>query len=216
MDKIFPQHIYKFEVPNYKEINKDIISEIHKLYQEDPMGVQMTNSGGWHSENQKPKFEELSQIISNCFSKFILNLDDNINIGEIWANVNYPNSSNISHNHGARTYMSGVYYVKVSKNCGNLYFLNPNTTSVMKRYPEIFVEEIKNYEIEYEPKEGDLYFFRGNLMHGVKENLSGDDRISISFNFPFPREENESACPGIYKNTKEKILEKRRKRGVRK
>ena len=99
MDKIFPQHIYKFEVPNYKVLNKYIISEIYELYQEDPMGVRMTNSGGWHSENSKPKFGELSQIISNFFSKYILNLNDNMNINEIWANINYQNSFNRAHNH---------------------------------------------------------------------------------------------------------------------
>ena len=37
-------------------------------------------------------------------------------------------------------------------------------------------------EIKYEPKEGELYFFSGNLSHRVGKNLTNEDRISISFN----------------------------------
>ena len=39
----------------------------------------------------------------------------------IWANINNKEDYNISHTHPYSHY-SGVYYVKVPKNSGNLYF----------------------------------------------------------------------------------------------
>ena len=40
-------------------------------------------------------------------------------------------------------------------------------------------------QVEYKPEEGDIYFFTGEIPHGVTKNMSDEDRISIAFNFNF-------------------------------
>ena len=37
--------------------------------------------------------------------------------------------------------------------------------------------------VDIEPQEGICYFFNAGKMHDVAENLSGLNRVSISFNF---------------------------------
>ena len=186
MDKIFPYNIYKFKVSNYKKLNKKLVSEIYKLKDNDINGIERSNRSGWHSETLEPKFKELSEIISNFFSKEILKVDKNLKITTIWASINSKNCFNEEHDHHG-AYYSGVYYVKVPKNSGNLYFINPYywNTKPIRKYPNICRYENENKEIEYKSKEGELYFFVGEMPHKVGKNLSNDDRISISFNFNF-------------------------------
>ena len=57
---------------------------------------------------------------------------------------------------------SGVYYLKSPKKSGDLYF------------PQL--------KQSFEPKENMLVLFNGSTRHGVKENLSDEERIAVSFN----------------------------------
>ncbi len=192
MDKIFPSHIYKFNIDT--DINKDLISEIYQLKEKDPKGLRRTNRGGWHSDTSNSKFKELSKLLSEIVCRKILNLDDDIFPGDIWANINPKDSFNMPHIHNA-AYFSGVYYVKVPENSGNLFFVNPfffrQLVMEEKKRQDIIFELDKFTDrywsliraVEYEPKEGDVYFFMGNTPHAVSKNLNDDDRISISFNF---------------------------------
>ena len=180
MDKIFPNLIYKFKIPNYKELNKNLISEIYDLKNKEPDGINRSNIGGWHSDLRTTKFIDLQKIICNHYTKTILKTNKDIKPSTIWANVNNKNDSNKIHNHRGSNY-SGVYYVKVPKDSGDLYFVN-HVTSLT--YPFNFYEQMFD-EIKYEPKEGELYFYSGNLSHRVGKNLTNEDRISISFNFNY-------------------------------
>ena len=192
MDKIFPYNIFKFKIEDYKNLNKNLISEIYDLKDELPDGIDRSNVGGWHSpafSNFKPNkiyLEKLRKIISDYFNKEISILNKDIGLNNVWININKKHNHNMIHDHH-KSFYSGVYYVKVPENSGNLYFYNPEIwfTGAIEK-PELFLN--KKYEkekVEYNSEEGDLYFFVGNLPHGVSKNLSDEDRISISFNFNF-------------------------------
>ena len=180
MDKIFPHHIYKFKVSNYENLNKKLISEIYDLKNIED-GTFRSNIGGWHSKLHTNKFVDLQKIICNHYTKTILKTNKDIKLSTIWANINNKNDYNLMHEHPGSHY-SGVYYVKVPKDSGNLYFINYNTSLTS---PFNYFDDGCADEIEYKPEEGYLYFFTGNLPHRVGENKTDDDRISISFNFNF-------------------------------
>ena len=57
---------------------------------------------------------------------------------------------------------SGVYYLKVPNNSGELYF------------PQL--------KQSFMPNENQLVLFNGSTRHGVKENLNDEERICVSFN----------------------------------
>ena len=78
--------------------------------------------------------------------------------------------------------MSAAYYVKVSKNCGTIKFLNPNSIS-RERHPLIEKDtDLNKNTVEITPNEGDLLIFPAYLTHSVNRNMSGEDRVVISFN----------------------------------
>ena len=163
MDKVFPYNIWKYKVPNYESLNKNLISEIYELKNNND-GIKSSNKGGWHSKRSKENFKELSKIISNIFSKEVLNENKTIYLTNIWSNINGNNCFNELHIHDG-AFCSGCYYVKIPKNSGNFYI------------------KYNKKEIKYEPENGDLYLFKGKSPHRVGKNLSNKDRISISFNF---------------------------------
>tara|TARA_B100000131_G_scaffold322747_1_gene377872 strand:+ start:334 stop:975 length:642 start_codon:yes stop_codon:yes gene_type:complete len=197
MIEVFPTDVHKFKVPNYKSLNKKLITKIYGLKKHTDKPYNMSNSGGWHSEyfdsndySRKSYYlNQLSEIIGKFFSDEILKLDMRVNPDTLWANINNKNSFNKTHTHGS-SYYSGVYYVKVPKNSGNLFLINPyywNTKKIRPSYHTKYRFESKYLEIEFPAVEGDLYFFNGCVPHRVGKNLTSDDRISVSFNFGYDR-----------------------------
>tara|TARA_B100000965_G_C19184585_1_gene580388 strand:- start:7 stop:630 length:624 start_codon:yes stop_codon:yes gene_type:complete len=193
MDKIFPYNVFKFKIKDYKKLNENLISEIYNLKNKNKEGINRSNAGGaWHSsvfrmfDNEYPNLEKLRKIISKYFSKEISVMNKDIETLAMWVNINGKDSYNQIHDH-RRAFYSGVYYIKVPKNSGNLYFYNPEIwfTDAFEK-PELFLNKKYDKEkIKYDSKEGDLYFFVGDLPHGVEKNISDEDRISVSFNFNF-------------------------------
>ena len=85
---------------------------------------------------------------------------------DVWINFSYPKSYNKSHNHSLdfnKNIFSGVYYVKVPEESGDLIF--PNSGDRIS------------------PKEGMTVLFHSSIWHAVEPNLSNDLRISFAFNY---------------------------------
>jgi hypothetical protein len=61
--------------------------------------------------------------------------------------------------------LSGVYYVSVPQNSGNL----------------IIQQQNRQYVIT--PQQGMFVFFAPDALHEVSENMSAEDRLSIGINF---------------------------------
>ena len=79
----------------------------------------------------------------------------------MWGMIYKKGEYAIEHDHWP-TLWSGVYYLKSPKNSGDLYF------------PQL--------KQSFEPKDNMLVLFSGNTRHGVKENLSDEERVAVSFN----------------------------------
>ena len=133
-----------------------------------------------------PVFFELIQEISNQvyqFAELFGFKGGRLVCTDSWINIASPGNFQEIHVHPI-SHFSVVYYVKVSKNCGNINFYSYTTNSDMFPLP------IENNETQlsfnycnYEPKESQLLIFRSNVEHGVNKNESNEDRVSISMNF---------------------------------
>ena len=89
---------------------------------------------------------------------------------EFWFNSALPGESTGAHNHNGKAIISGVYYLQVPENCGNIVFLKGNKE-----------------KLEIPAKSGKVVFFPPELDHFVQENMSSETRISLSFNcYLFP------------------------------
>ena len=89
---------------------------------------------------------------------------------EFWFNSALPGESTAVHNHNGKAIISGVYYLQIPDESGNV----------------VFIHEDKE-ELDIPAKPGKLIFFPAGLDHYVKENKGSGKRISMSFNcYLFP------------------------------
>ena len=108
-----------------------------------------------------------------------LNHKITINLQNLWINENLKNDYNQEHTHPGSSF-SGVYYIEVPENSGNIYFKNDpkefiELSSFFKNTEYDSHKEINNYNNQF-------ILFPSNLRHGVYPNCSDKPRISVSFN----------------------------------
>jgi len=181
--------------------HRGIVEAVEKIQATD-VGNQRSNEGGFQSRViHSPNFDNIET--SNLFNNVIYpaagmvakswSLPSNMDRVAYWYNVNYKYSSNREHTH-PRSFLSGVYYIKVPENSGNITFLRASSEHDKLEFIHEQISEkdlqIDNNRINsqhwYTPVEGMLILFPGHLSHFVRQNLTtevDDRRISLSFNF---------------------------------
>ena len=87
---------------------------------------------------------------------------------EFWFNIAGPGESTGWHDHKERSKLSGVYYLHVPDNSGDIHF--------RKKIDD------ETFEWKMKSKTGKLILFDSSIEHSVPENKSKEDRISIAFN----------------------------------
>ena len=184
---IFPTCIHSLEIDNFHTYRDQLIKESYQDRDEDPMGRELSNRGGWQSNQMDIgdcKSEILKNIIMSSVSKLPMSGNFSCTI-EGWKNINEPGNFNISHSH-PRSHFSGVLWIKTPKNCGNIVFESPeifNRYQELDSYSDEFALKTNSYMTYFfYPKEGKILIFPSSLSHQVEENKSDEDRISYSFN----------------------------------
>ena len=184
---IFPSSIHSLGIDNFDDYRGKLIEEIYQERDEDPIGRKISNRGGWQSNQitiQKDRSELLKEIITNSVSK--LPISEGVYAAvEGWKNINEPGNFNIKHVHPEADF-SGVLWIKVQENCGNILFETPNffeKYQELHSYTDEFALKTNSYMTYFfYPKEGKILIFPSSLSHQVEENKSDEDRISYSFN----------------------------------
>ena len=133
-------------------------------------------------------FEVLKRFIDREVKKFAKILDLDLGKGklimhECWVNVMGKNCQHAYHLHPLST-ISGTYFLQTPKGCGSLKFEDPRLPSFMGSPPRknnATRDNVHFYEVR--PKAGDLVLFESWLKHEVTPNQSGQNRISVSFNY---------------------------------
>ena len=102
-----------------------------------------------------------------------------------WCMKLSKNDWAVNHTHN-NSFISGVLYLKTSKNSGNLILHKNKLLNIFPSSVKIEFEEFNEINCDYwciEPKEGDIIFFPSQLEHSVTKNLTEKDRYCCSFNF---------------------------------
>jgi uncharacterized protein (TIGR02466 family) len=181
--EIFKQPIFKIKL---NENLKTIIDFSKKL--EKNTGRTLSNVGGFQSKDLDLNEPVLTSLIKNIteYSNLFLNnhlqINKNLNLINIWLNINYFKDFNLPHIHSFSK-ISGVFYVKTPKNCGNINFINDSNLRAF--ISSDLITNYNNYNSSkwsFIPEENILYLFPSWFNHYVEPNLSKDKRISISFN----------------------------------
>ena len=105
-----------------------------------------------------------------------------VQLYDIWANVNPPGVSNITHDHMGSIF-SGVYYLDAEEGQGDIVFERNDggqlCLPMLVKEPSPFNQKV----ITYKSITDTCYVFPSWMKHKVTENTSNKDRISISFNY---------------------------------
>ena len=189
---LFPTLVYHKMIANPQKMN-DYLFPLIKAWSKKDKSEQRSNSGGWHSSinmHHKKEYQslmnELLAMQQEVFKDY--GIEPKPALGNMWANINYPGSYNRQHTH-PNSLWSGVYYVKVPKDSGNLFLEDPRPGATV-----IQVRRIKKLPppllrvVYYPATEGQIIIFPAWLPHGVEINNSKETgekgwRVSVSFNF---------------------------------
>ena len=189
MHLFFSTPIWSNKIANYKDVNEDLYNYILNLRDQNPEGIKKSNYNGWHSKDfnlndEIPKkfINAVSSNINTAFNDMDWDIEKQIiQIKSIWAIINDKGASNERHHHG-NSALSAAYYVRAPKDCGNIVFYDPRPAPVFS-HPIAKKPNILNATVNsITPDEGLLVLFPSYLDHSVKQNLSSNQRIVISFN----------------------------------
>ena len=153
-------------------------------------GVIKSNLGGWQSDNiiypDSPFFflQDIEKICQEV-AKDVLKINKSVFLNNAWININQKDNLNQVHTH-PNNILSGVYYVKTPKKCGNIIFRHPSFDMMERDWEDIVSDSdhnVYNSDTWWLPaKANTLYIFPSWIKHLVGPNMSDEDRISISFN----------------------------------
>ena len=183
-----------FEIFKYTVYCKKIKFNLNELsnfcfeLQNKDRGRVISNIGGWQSNDILNEYQiiiDLKKIILKHINTYAkeFNLKKELKISNLWININGYKDSNMVHLH-TKSIVSGVFYVKVPKNSGNLTFHNP-TEDFMSTIFDNNISEYNKHNSSiwsFIPQENLLFLFPSHYRHSVTANMSKEKRISISFN----------------------------------
>jgi uncharacterized protein (TIGR02466 family) len=166
--------------------NAEVKSFAYNL-QETNQGRTVSNYNGFQSQDIKsgdcPAIDRLVKLLNDemntCANQVGMT---NLEIQNIWININPPSSYNHLHNH-VGSVLSGVYYVDATPEQGNIQFERNDNAEY--HIPTKVAKETyyTSTRATYAGKTNALYIFPSWLKHSVQGNKSNNDRISISFNY---------------------------------
>jgi uncharacterized protein (TIGR02466 family) len=166
--------------------NAEVKSFAYNL-QETNQGRTVSNYNGFQSQDIKsgdcPAIDRLVKLLNDemntCANQVGMT---NLEIQNIWININPPSSYNHLHNH-VGSVLSGVYYVDATPEQGNIQFERNDNDEY--HIPTKVAKETyyTSTRATYAGKTNALYIFPSWLKHSVQGNKSNNDRISISFNY---------------------------------
>jgi len=150
-----------------------------------PTDIKKSNYGGWQSdvnlhENAvfKPLCDHIGALCAQVFKV------KGAKLHQMWACINKKHDQNLIHSHTNNYNLSGVYYVSVPADSGDIVFRDPRPGA--NQAPCRLFKDDGDSEY-FTPSDGLIILFPSYLEHFVLPNRSDSDRISMSFNLTLER-----------------------------
>jgi uncharacterized protein (TIGR02466 family) len=144
-----------------------------------PTSIKKSNYGGWQSDihlHENAVFEPLCTYIGAvCAQMFKVK---GAKLHQMWACINRKHDQNLIHSHTNNYNLSGVYYLSVPEDSGEIVFRDPRPGANQAPYRLFKDDGDSEY---FTPFAGLLILFPSYLEHFVLPNRSDGDRVSMSF-----------------------------------
>lgn len=178
-----------------------MIDLAYRLMEQDPVGRKLSNQGGWQSKDFRPDVHPELKALENkiilqteqCVLDFGYDPQSCFTVLEnLWININRRFHSNSVHIHD-NSFISGAFYLKATpaQGCINFYKSYSQDYAIASAARIAKYTHMNNSAITFTPETGKLIMFPGWLPHGVDQNDTDSDRISISFNTKIIRTDDE-------------------------
>lgn len=156
-------------MPDAEDLNRRILEAYGKLGERDLL--RRTHFFGGRYENvyvERARIPEVSRIL-DCAAEYARDIlrrpGQSLRCG-FWLNDMGPGHLTTEHTHEEDDeLLSGVYYVRVPPDSGDLMILD------------------RRIRTQVQPEPGMFVFFAPRVVHAVSENRSGERRLSIGINF---------------------------------
>jgi uncharacterized protein (TIGR02466 family) len=152
-----------------------------------------------HERQEFAQFTKLVNQAARAALDFLTIQYNRIEITGCWANINPLGGQNSPHMH-PNNFLSGVYYVSLPDDAGQITFSDPRPQAQMIMPKVKAWNKYMGNEIKLDTKPGRFVMFPAWLTHSVQINRSEKHRISISFNIMFSDFTTEMSKP-LWKGT---------------
>lgn len=140
--------------------------------------VQSTHGVQDLADTYKQFMDEIAPHVEEYLKIYKIEAPFELRFSDLWFNINKKNDYQEFHVH-KMSHISGVYYVKVPKDSGDIMFSGINNMFPLKsNNPTIY----HNLGYVHKPVDDNLILFPSNLQHMVTQSKSDDLRISLAFN----------------------------------
>jgi uncharacterized protein (TIGR02466 family) len=185
----FATPIWIRQIDDCEALNAELEQAIYALRDEDPLGTRKSNFMGWQSQPDlpnNPNFKPVLDIVLETSE--VVRQDLNIpaehpfRVLAAWCGINPTGATNNTHVHPNST-ISGVYYVRAPKNCGDIRLLDARSAHLMTKQGDVDPDNPLTWEaVSVTPVSGKMVMFPAWMPHNVQPNISREDRVVISFN----------------------------------
>ena len=189
---LFPTQVVSGTIKNFDSFKQDLIDWIYKYKANDPGISKISNKKGWQSLSKEvftdKGFEPFKDNLIPCMTELTneFRVGRQMDLVQMWLNVNGPFSYNVSHRHPGSN-LAGVLWIKQTPESGRFVFDNMDVgyrdAMLLNATDREHLEE-KKMPPEYVPQytDGTMILFPAGLSHRVEINETTEDRISLSFN----------------------------------
>ena len=156
-------------LPKAAEINRQIMDSYRQLREQD--FSRRSHFFGGRYENlylERERIPAIGQVLEQAqtYAATLLQRAERTLRCGFWLNDMGPGEATTEHNHDDNDeLLSGVYYVQVPDNSGELVIVDSHIRSLVT------------------PQAGMFVFFAPTVVHSVNANRSGERRLSIGINF---------------------------------
>lgn len=136
----------------------------------------------------KPEWKNISNFVHEFVGILLASIEGNKlphTLINMWTTI-YPQNCFVPEHIHSNSYLSGVFYTKAEKDCGDLVFHDPSwVAKTMFTHTDKLVFPSVETKYSLTPEPGLLVVFPSWLPHRSLPNKSGSDRIILSFNIGF-------------------------------
>jgi len=187
---LFPTVINISKNPNHNQIEKSLVDECISVQETTSQGGKnwysdVYNTCGTHNLATNVKFKSLNDWIISEVQQYADMIGYNQKPFKTkvfgWFNIYEKHDYQEVHDHIDDSDISIIYYLTAPEGTGNVIFYSPEPKGVKSVFDKDNPFTYSTMSIK--PEAGTLVMFKSNVKHGVQQNKTNKQKISLAYNF---------------------------------